>query len=396
MYQTRNASGTFRRVLCLVLASFGASVSNGLAETASPNSVVSQTPATTESARAVSNETALSPEANEVMDHLEPLWDAMRNDLASCEVELRIHFNVPPEKKLTQTALREIWDKHGLEHSEAGVSSFVKEIYGSQAVPEFPNHKIAIHGNLRRHDLGQITRLDVDSLCMIRDDANRQIRIHNRLRAPEEIPSLTLLRMPLMSREKGNRPTQVVRQDSIAQISLKNPPHVQAGIVTTTAKVDWATGIPLHYEDVTDNGPLHEILFSQLTTYSSGLTFPRLALHVIYRDGNVASMNIAQLIDARFNEPIEETRFLMSKPADYTVVDFRGEKEPLMLKVPKEQVDDLREVLNWTPQELAPITEPTIAQQPMSNTMRLLLLLNGAALIGLGIWLWKRGSLAER
>jgi hypothetical protein len=110
----------------------------------------------------------------------------------------------------------------------------------------------------------------------------------------------------------------------------------------------------------------------------------------------VLHMDFAVLEEAKLNEPIPESTFVLSKPKEYSVFDSRVVRDGVRVPVPVEEVED---VLSLMPAEPLLLVEGSMedSKPPMtlSLRMRVLLILNGIVLFYVGFRLWKSASLKE-
>jgi hypothetical protein len=98
----------------------------------------------------------------------------------------------------------------------------------------------------------------------------------------------------------------------------------------------------------------------------------------------------------RINEAIPESIFVVSKPEGWPLLDFREQASGAGIPVPQGQVDDARTLI---PSFALNPPGPDFAKENEARSLpvskRTLLVLNGLALIALGLWMWKRASLKE-
>lgn len=341
-------------------------------------------------------EASLSPEVTEAMDHLEPLWESMKSDVVSCSAEFRKFFRVTPGAPLTRDQFHEILRRHDLGEHPERVTNFLREVGGAEINIDVPVRHLFIQGQQRKHDLGLLSHVDDDQFSFVYDQGNKQVHLFERGRCPTGAPGLELFRSPLPSRTTGHRPQLAEREGALVRLIsvsiLESPPSE----LRTTNTIDWATGVMLHRLRELDGQIAQEVDYSGLTTFAGGITFPRCTWTAHYANGNLQAMDLAMLDDIRFNETIPESTFLVSKPESWYVLDFREQANGAKIPTPKSLVDDVRTLIPeyaLNPPE-APL--PSGAKETrLSLTKRVLLILNGLALMALGIWLWRRASLKE-
>ena len=333
---------------------------------------------------------------SDAMDHLEPLWDSMRSDVVSCEVKFRIWYGLTPPTPVTWDQFRVILQRYGLgEHLES-VPDFLREVAGPDAPLEALQRNLWEQGQHRRHDLGLFTHIHDDLFSFVRDGGNRQIHLYEKGRVPHSTPDLDLFRSPPNSRVAGYLPQQAERVGDLVRLISQSPPTPQRGHLQTTNTFDWATGVPVRRLQQLESQVLQEIDYSGLTTLAGGITLPRCFVMARYTNGIVNSIDVGLLDDVRLNEPIPEQTFVVSKPRLWQVLDFRGSAGGTSLAVLDDEVGDLRTLISETsPFQTAMSTDQENQRAPLSLPKRVLLVVNGLALVSLGIWMWKRASLKE-
>ncbi len=341
-------------------------------------------------------EAGLSPEVAQAMDHLEPLWASMNSDVVSCEAQFRKFFRVKSNTPLTPDQVHEIWQRYDLGEHPERVTEFLREVGGADVKVDVPVRHLYIQGQHRKHDLGVLSHVNDDQFSFVNDMGNKQIHLYERGRCPTGTPGMELFRAPLPSREAGYRPGLAEREGGLARlISVSALPGTQ-GELRTTNTIDWATGVVLHRLRELNGKIAQEVDYSGLTTFAGGITFPRCTWTAQYANGQLQAIDLALLDEVRFNETIPESTFLVSKPEDWHVLDFREQANGAEITGPKELVDDVRTLI---PSFALNPSEPVIPRDDkttgLSYPKRALLILNGLALIALGVWMWKRASLKE-
>ena len=380
----RDFRATCFRVLIIVCLACGGMLTNARA---------AESPASDPSA---APETALTPEVAEAMAHLEPLWASMNSDVVSCEAQFRKYFRVQSSTPRTRDQVQEILQRHDLGVHPERVLEFLREVGGADVKVDVPSRLLVIQGQHRKHDMGLLSHVNDDQFSFVNDRGNKQVHLYERGRCPTGTPGLELFRAPLPSREAGYRPGLAEREGGLVRlISVSALPSSQ-GELRTTNTIDWATGVVLHRLRELNGQVVQEIDFSGLTTFAGGITFPRCTWTAQYANGQLQAIDLALLDEVRFNETIPESEFLVSKPEGWHVLDFREQANGAEITGPKELVDDVRTLI---PSFALNPSEPVIPRDDkspgLSYPKRALLILNGLALIALGVWMWKRASLKE-
>ena len=334
---------------------------------------------------------AHNPKIDEAMGHLEPLWESMRSDVVSCQAKFRIFFQVTPETPLTRKQIREMLSRYDLGRHIELAPKFLQEVAGGSPLFVPPTRNHFEHGPQIRHDLGRYSYFHVNDFSFISDGDNKHIHVHDRGRTSSDAPSPSLFRLSLNSRTEGHIPTAVERQGDQVLLTCVEPS--EHGSIVTRSQIDWATGVPLRLEYELNADLVQDVEFASLTTFAGGITFPRCTWTIRYSKGVVLSLDLALLDEAKFNEPIPASTFLVAKPKDWHVLDFRGQANGTSIPTPAEAAPDVRVLIP----KVAQLTPVVVATDPPSlrTPMRILLLMNGLFLIAAGVWLWKRLSLKE-
>lgn len=291
----------------------------------------------------------VTPEVTEAMDHLEPLWESMTSDVVSCAAEFRKYFQVQPSDPLTREQFLEILRRHDLGEHPERVTEFLREIGGAEVNIDVPVRHLFIQGLHRKHDLGLLTHVDDDQFSFVSDGGNEQIHLYERGRSPTGYPGLELFRSPMPTRKAGHRPGRAEREGGLVRLisvsALTNPPTDPPSELRSTNTIDWATGVVLHRLRELDGQVAQEVDFSGLTTFAGGLTFPRCTWTAHYADGHLRAMDLALLDEVRFNETIPESTFLVTKPVDWLVLDFREQADGAEIPTSKGLADDVRTLI---------------------------------------------------
>lgn len=375
----RGLGTVLRMAICVALGAWG-----GLPHRVQADAAESTSPA------------ALSPAATEAVEHLGPLWESMKSDVVSCEVRFRKYFRVKPVAPLTRDQLGEVFQRHDLGEHPERVPDFLREVAGSKANVEVPERHLYIQGQHRKHQMGLLTHVHDDNFSFIHDGDNKQVHVYERGRCPSGTPGLELFRPPMQPQEGDARPDRVDREGNLVRLTTMTPPQGPLGEIRTTSTIDWSTGVVLQRLRELDGEVVQEVNYTRLTTHAGGITFPHCVLTARYAKGFLQTMDLALLDDARFNETIPESTFVASKPEGWDVLDFREQANGTGIPAPRSPVDDVRTLIpSFALNPLGQVPTPESEKRPMSLPKRVLLVLNGLALMALGVWMWKRASLKE-
>ena len=353
----------------------------------------SSSPAPTDSAAAIS----LSPEVVLAMEHLEPLWESMRTDIASCEATFRMQLQVTPSTPLNRLQVHEMLARYDLNNHMELAPDLFQELLGPGQIFSPPVRRYFEQGALQRSDLNLMSYYQIDNFSFISDGDNKQIRVYERGLATSSGANLSIFRYPPSSRAAGYLPNSAVRDGHLVRLTAVAASAGPIAHAVLTNTLDWATGIPVRREQVIEHELVQESLYFGLTTFAGGITFPRVAIGIRYAQDKVQSLELACLDEARFNEPLAETTFRLAKPAGWYVMDCRTDAGGVGLPTPREAVANVRTLIPAS-QSVSPSVAltPLPAPTSMSLVVRLLLVMNGAILIAIGVWMWRHASLKEQ
>lgn len=328
-----------------------------------------------------------------VMDHLEPLWESMRSDIVSSDAKLQIYYQIQPHKALTQSQIHEKLKQYPFADDSKYITEFLRDMAGPDVTWTAPIQHLLEQGEWMRHDAGPLTYVNLSDLSLIVSTGNKHIHVYDPGRTPTSPESLSIFRSPMKSRADGHLPTRAEQDGRVAHLESNIPPSPRRGAVTTRSTVDWATGVPLMRSHSFDSKLQQETIYSGLTTFSGGVTLPRFSTIIRYEQDRVSTIDLAILHDAAFNEPILERAFQQSKPESWKVFDYRGDLPGQEIRTQAEAVADVRTLIPETIHQIQSVSTTQLRpKSPMSIPMRAVLILNGTALIALGVWMWKHSS----
>ena len=335
----------------------------------------------------------MSPDVAAVMEHLEPLWESMRSDIVSSDAKLQVYYQIQPQKALTPAQIHEKLKQYPFADDSKYVAEFLLDVAGPDVTWTAPVQHLLEQGEWMRHDAGPLTYVHLSDLSLIVSSGNKQIHVYDPGRTPTSPESLSIFRSPMKSRADGHLPTRAERDGQVAHLESNIPPSPRRGAVTTRSTVDWATGVPLMRSHSFDSKLQQETIYSGLTTFSGGVTLPRFSTIIRYEQDRVSTIDLAILEDAAFNEPIPEQAFQQGKPENWKVFDYRGDLPGQEIRTQAEAVADVRTLIPETIHQIQSVSTTQLRPtSPMSMPMRAVLILNGTALIALGVWMWKHSS----
>ena len=320
----------------------------------------------------------------------------MQSDVLSCEAKFRIYFDVTPVAPLTSDRLQEISTRLSLGEHPERVTDLLQEIGGPSAVVSPPVRRLFIQGQNRRHDMDLLSHIHDDSFSYVSDGDYQQIHIFDRGQSSSSTPDLSLFRSPPATRETGYHPDQAERVGSSVRLVTRHVTTNPQQELTTNNTFDWATGVPVRRVRQIESEVIQSVDYTGLTAFAGGITFPRCVLTANYAESLVVSVDLAILDEAQFNNALPESTFLVSKPKGWSVLDFRGQANGGEIPTALLPVEDVRKLIPaMVVNRFSDVSPAQREKAPLSFAMRILLILNGLALIILDGWMWRRASLKE-
>lgn len=337
----------------------------------------------------------VSPNVTAVMEHLEPLWESMRSDIVSTDAKFQVYYQISPHQPLSQAQIHEKLKLYPFADRPEHVTAFIRDVAGADATWVAPVQHLLEQGERMRHHAGPVTYVQFPDMSLTVTPSNKQIYVYDPGRTPTTPQSLSIFRSPMKSRAEGHLPKRAEREGQVVHLESSIPPSPLRGAVTSRSTIDWATGVPLIRSHSFDDNLQQETIYSGLMTFSGGVTLPRFSTIIRYEQNRVSTIDLAILQDATFNEPIPEQAFQQNKPEKWKVFDFRNDLPGQEIWTPSEAVADVRTLIPATGHQIPSVSTTQLRPTaPMSIPMRAVLILNGTALITLGVWLWKHASIS--
>lgn len=336
---------------------------------------------------------SVSPDVTAVMEHLEPLWESMRSDIVSTDAKLQVYYQIQPHQPLTQAQIHEKLKQYPFAERPEEVTAFLQDVAGPDATRIAPVQHLLEQGGRMRHDAGPVIYVHLSDLSLTVTPSNKQIYVYDPGRTPTTPESLSIFRSPMKSRAEGHLPTRIKREGQVVHLESNIPSSPQRGAVTIRSTIDWATGVPLMRSHSIDSKLQQETIYSGLTTFSGGVTLPRFSTIIRYEQDRISTIDLAILLDAAFNEPLSEQVFQQGKPEKWKVFDYRGDLPGQEIRTQSEAVADVRTVIPDAIHQTQSVSTTQLRPTAtMSIPMRAVLILNGTALITLGVWMWRHAS----
>ncbi len=337
-------------------------------------------------------EEALSPEAVTLLEHLEPLWDGMRSDVVSFDIEYQLFMQVKPDGEWPRDKVLAALQRHDLAQGVEQIPALFKEL-ATKSKPVAIARHLQKQGSEERYSVGKKTILMDETVSLIAEEPRKLLRALDRGREGEGYYSIEYFRVPTKTREGGLRASSVERNGDLVTIGTKTV--ARDGVtIETFVDLDWATGVVLHRRSLREGVLYREMDYSGITTFPGNLTIPRVVTTLNYANGFLKSMDLVLLGAAQFNMPLPKETFELTKPADWVALDYRGNAAGTKFDLPPQDIANIRTVIPSQPLEPFQVTDTKFVIE-RSPWRRALLAINGVVFLGVAVWFWRRGGSRE-
>ena len=297
------------------------------------------------------------------------------------------------EKPVSQKQLADLIEKYHLATDVEQIKPMLRTIAPPDYNEAFVPHLLWVDGKLNRFEVGNQLFIDDPDYSIRYNSFNKTIDLFSRGSALFRFRELSELRdfpaesltMPQLTGTSANT-IHMVTHDTA---ELSGSPRE----IITDYDFDWQTGLPTHLLRRVAGNPIREIYQLQITQFEGGGPFPLVLVDAVYDWQNPArgliTLSIIRLHSARFQIPIPAEKFILPKPEKVEVLDRRLPDTAYCLYVGDVRTDDVRKLLPAQPGANQP------GKPAMSWPRRILYVINGVALIVLGVWLWRKVSLKD-
>lgn len=254
--------------------------------------------------------------------------------------------------------------------------------------PPWETRTFSMLGDKRRADTSQNVIQLVDSEHeMTYEGTNSQLRIEHRGRSSIHRTMIEDFRSyppPGRYGLKADDFRIVGRTGEQLTLEFVLPPGAPAEMVPSRFTFDLTSGVMTHSVEYVRDQLDREIWQLALTEYPGGIVMPALRIAAGYRKGRLNSLRVFIIEEAEYNGPVPEDRFVMPVAAGTVLVDDRFPETRVGRT--KSATDDVRSIL-------APVGVPAGSVPPSGGPRwRIVLILNGIALIIVAAVLWRRAS----
>ncbi len=317
---------------------------------------------------------------------------AQREEIFSAKITYRWHLATYRKPDNTPDRVRALFNQYDLIGDPDSLRELVHTLVPEPATIDPPWELRTFHmlGEKRRADTSRdVIQLVDDDREMTYEGFNKQLTVDQRGKSNIHLTAIRDFRCNPPGPPYGLKVEDYRVADSTADsVTLEMIPSEEGpdGISPYRYTFDRATGVMSHYAVTHNDGLAREVWQLGLTEYPGGIVMPSLRIVTMYRQGRLNSLRVFIIEEAEFNGPVSEDLFIMPVPAGTVVVDERFAQA--RARRTREAVDDVRSIL-------APVSVPVprIADGNGPN-WRMVLILNGVALIVFATVLWRRASLS--
>lgn len=321
------------------------------------------------------------------------VWDGQRSEVATASIRF-LCFNGSIESPgLSAEELRQLLRDHDFAADAEQFRPFLLSVLGGsfRLDPPWAEMQLDLAGRRQRQEDGRLTFLRDGEHDFIVLPANHQVSVYPLGQSWFHCYGLSDLRWvppPPMPPER----IRVLGRDGDAwQVEFVAPAGDSAGGTSSTALVDDATGIMLHTSTLSAAGlPLKERYHLGVRTYPGDISFPVASVQAWYAAGRLSKLRVMLIQEARFNESIPDSRFVLPAAQGTSLIDHRGTATAGFQT--KADVSDVRGLIS--PVAVLPPRAPH--GQSDRGAGRWLLLINGVLLVGAGFVIWRRRRAAHQ
>lgn len=328
-----------------------------------------------------------SNDIQRVVSHLTPLWQAANSGVTSCDIRY-YEYRPTLRQGMTMEDVTQTIDEYGLKTSSDRIMDFAQAISTQPINTNYRPTRFAWDGVRSRSDLSRMSIVEDEEYRIWDDIANGNIQVYLRGACPINFRRLSSFRVvPIVPRSKPE-----VTGHTAHSVELTSYPKLGTRNMKSVDNYDWATGLPLHARRYLEGQLISDHYQLGLVEFEGGGYFPTCHIEIQYDTTRLGSsitrFVITRLVEARFQLSFPPDEFVVKKPHKVELWDGRTDpKNSKCLFVAEQEADDARTLL--------PNAMETIREQPhqaMTWPMRLFLIANGLALIGFGVWMWRRSS----
>ncbi len=317
---------------------------------------------------------------------------AQREEIFSAKITYRWHLATYRRTDNTPDRVRALLGQYDLIGDPDSLRDLVQTLVPEPATIDPPWEMRTFHmlGEKRRADTSRdVIQMVDDDREMTYEGFNRQLRVSQRGKSNIHLTTIRDFRCNPPSPPYGLKVEDYRVVDSTEEaVTLEMIPSPEDPVSVSPYRYtfDRATGVLTHYTVTHSDGLAREVWQLGLTEYPGGVVIPSVRIVTMYRQGRLNTLRVFMIEEAEFNGPVSEDLFIMPVPAGTVVVDERFAQRHA--RRTREAVDDVRSIL-----APASVSVPHIADSKGPN-WRLVLILNGIALIVFATVLWRRASLS--
>lgn len=314
------------------------------------------------------------------------MWDGQRSEVATASIRfLCFNGSIEPPGPSAEEFQRLLRDHDFAADAEQFHPFLLAVLGGTFRDPPWAEMHLEVAGRRQRQEDDGLTFLRDGEHDFLVLPANHQVSVYPLGQSGFHCYGLSDLRWIPPAPMPPERVRVLGRDGDAWQIEFVAPEGDTAGGTSSTALVDDATGIMVSTSTLSAEGlPLKERYQLGVRTYPGDISFPVASVQAWYAAGRLSKLRVMLIQEARFNESIPDSRFVLAAEQGTSLIDHRRPETAGFQT--KAEVADVRTLLS--PVAVLPPRAPL--RQPDRGVGRWLLLVNGVLLIGAGFVIWRR------
>jgi hypothetical protein len=332
-----------------------------------------------------------------------PVWEGYRSDISTGEIDYLFVIFTLKERKLTCDEFLHELRSVSLVPDETLARRLVERFCPEKLTGSLPDDEATLRaiedkrifrqqGNERRCVSEIFEHVVTGDVHLLADRPNKGVKAYRRGACNYLYETLEWFRtIPNESLVDGST---VFRVDAdLWRLEYYGPASEAERKHASWLLLDQTDGLPRQWRMISpkDGSTLRMEVFEEMTQYPGDVLLPAVHLRANVSNGYVSNVRMTVIREARFNIALEEDAFRLSVPANWSWYDLQV--EPKSGGRWTEPVADVAAFFRGRTGSEAP-SPPTGRGKGFTATSwrPLLLILNGAVLIVIGVVLWRRSS----
>lgn len=337
----------------------------------------------------------------EIKDSLLPVWEGYRSDIATAEIDYVFLMFTLKDRKLTCDEFLEEFRSTSLVPDEGLARRLVERFCPEKLTGSLPEDEVTLsaiedgriyrqQGNERRCVSEIFEHVITGDIHLLADRPNRGVKAYRRgachywyenLDWFRTIPNETLVDNSTISKADSD----LWRLEYYGPASESEKKHASWLVL------DRNDGLPRQWRLISpkDGATLRMEVFEEMTHYPGDVLLPAVHVRANVSNGHVENVRLTVIREARFNIALEDDAFQLSVPANWSWYDLQV--EPKAGGSWSEPVADVAAFFRGRTGSEVPMTPSSDPRGIATPGWRpLLLILNGAILIVIGVAIWRR------